>query len=288
MSRRIGVFGNCDTGGISASLKLLLKQDNIQPLVLPKDADARHKWSSSLKERIDILLVNNSQMHIHKAALQDIGVDIVVYPQIIFRAFHPDLYYVGRTSTNSVINPSYNSAICIWCYLSGVPADRVATLFNREVFAALGYFDVWDGCVEELRQRFVNTGFDFRPFFLAVKRTGAFMHSVDHPKATALIALAKSIAIKLGAAESIREIPVPISDSLANLDWPIYPDIGEYYGIRGLYVWKEGVEYLTLHSYIDAAYQKYSKLELKKEDMFYGPPSFRKQLDAVLGAGVGA
>ena len=286
MSRRIGVWGACDTGGVSAALQILLKGDTVSALIQPDgDEEEKRLWVDSLPQHFDVLLISLSRQIPRRPAGQDDGApQIVRFPVIHFNAFHPDLTYVGRLTDNTLIQPDYHSGICVWSFVNGLPADRTVELFKGDIFEALNYFDGWDASVAALQTEFVKCGLDFRLFLQKVKRNGAFMHSFNHPKAATLITLAKCIAIKLGEPEAVMEVPVYFVDGLAHLDWPVYPEIGEHYGVETLYRWTNGNDAQDLTEYVAAAFDRYKELNLKRDEIFYNQ---RDKLDAVLRPLVG-
>jgi hypothetical protein len=270
--RRIGIWGTCDTAGMLAALRALLRRDKVFSVgSMPDDAGERDKWVQWIAESFDFLLVPISrEIPAPLDELQGNGLSIIRYPSIFFKAFHPDLTYVGRNTTGGLVEPHYNSALCVWSFVNDVPASRAAKLFSGDVFAELGYFDAWNSSVDALRLEFEKCDMDFRGFFLKVKRTGAFMHSFNHPKAATLVAVARCVAHGLGEPASVLETPVTIFDALAQWDWPIYPEIGEYYGLVTDYQWTIEGEVLGLESYIEYMYNIYGTLNLKKDNLFFG------------------
>lgn len=269
MHRRIGVWGICDTGGLTAVLRTVFPQDTIVPLI--ENVDITHSVG-----QLEILVTPFwRQASEGILEMERCGrLRIIRYPPVVFRAFHPDLFYVYRKSGHDLteITPPYNSGICAWCYFKGIPAERTTSLFTREVFSALGYFSQWDVSVANLKAEHEKCGFDFRSFYLKVKRHGAFMHSINHPKPVALIELGKQIAMKLGAPQEILDEPIEIVDALAHINWPVYPEIGEYYGLRTAYRWmpdQPEAPPLGLADFIEKSYRAYAELDLKYEDIFF-------------------
>jgi hypothetical protein len=277
--KRIGVWGACDTGGLSASLALLLHNYQVSALRPPTEEGLRNAWIESMRERVDILVVPISWqlpgwgLTFQLDVLRKAGLQVISYPLIVFGAFHPDMCFVYRGSLTSPIFPHYNSKIVAWSYANKVPIDQAATFFNESVFSLLGYFDAWNPEVSKLQLEFEKCNLDFQFFYWKVKRMGAFMHSFNHPKIQTIVALAKCITVKLvGRSEFITDTSLEIPDGLSHADWPIYPEIGERLSLRTSYRWsseKTGGASFTLPEYIHHAYSKYEEFGLDGSEMIY-------------------
>src|SRR5690606_23883092 len=118
---------------------------------------------------------------------------VLQVPAIGFSAFHPDLCYVRNDRTNALTSQHYNSAIAAWAYLRGVDGAEARRLFNRRSYRELGYFDQWQPSRDFLERSFKYSRLQdiFSDFFLHVQRQGMFMHSINHPKISALEQLGK-------------------------------------------------------------------------------------------------
>ncbi len=283
MAIRIGVLGNCDTGGVSYALRAMLSEHEVIAFTPPGKADERDAWYAELPTKSDVILVNNSVFKGTARPLLEPSLDkIQRYPMSQFAAFHPDCCYVGVKATKLLIFPAYNSAICVAGYVRGLTQAQVYDLFCADVFDKLGYFDGWDPSVAHMQAEFTECAMDFRPFYLKVKRLGAFMHSMNHPKAETLITLARFLALGFGASKEVLEMPVALSDGLAGLDWPLYPEIGEVYGLRGSYSWKMAGELVDLRSFIARSFERYAELGLTAEGVFFGHHDFHTRFGNLL------
>lgn len=290
MAIRIGVFGNCDTGGMSYALRAMLPGHQIKALTPPGPAAERDAWFADLSNQHDILLVNNTVFKGGaRIALEPSLERIRRYPTSRFAAFHPDCCYVWVKSRGGPIFPAYNSAICLAGFVRGLSQAQVIELFTGEVFEKVGYFDAWNSSVKHMQEEFADCGMDHRPFHLKVKRLGAFMHSMNHPKIEAIVTMARFVALQLGAKAEVLERPVTMPDSLAGLDWPLYPEIGEIYGVRGGYTWKIDGELLDLERFVAYSFARYTELKLKIGDVSFHDDSFHEQFAAILNErGIGS
>ncbi len=293
MPRRIGVLGACEASEMALSLRQLLTADKVEAVPWPAgDPAAKLPWFMSAHQQFDMLVINHLGLqHIASLdAVKETGIQCVIYPHIHFHAFHPDLTYVARTvDGRQELLPDYHSAICVGAFVQGLPAEKTVSLFNRDVFAALGYFDQWNDSVSLLQQRFEQYGVDFRKFLLRVKRRSPFMLSTDHPKIAAVSAVAARVAIDLlGEPESLADRPVYIGDHLSGLYWPVYTEIGAFYGSRTCYEWERDGRVVDLPGYVDVVYRKYTELGVKAGELSFGRAGFRERLDAAMQGRVAA
>ena len=95
------------------------------------------------------------------------------------------------------------------------------------------------------------------------------MYSINHPKATLLIWLAKLIAIRLGHSDSVWRKEIPINDALAlEAIWPVYPEVAYELSVPGSYTWKIGGKVIEgLREYVEFAYTSYSISGISPSDI---------------------
>ena len=271
-TRTIVVSSNCQTGGVAAALQEIFWKDKVLAVPHVNHADEQileylsnaDIWVSSGKfELIQKSLTMNPKLVLHKI------------PSISFRAFHPDLVYANRISTSKLIFTSsdYQSAICVWAYKNGLEIADTVALFTSKVFYELGYFSMWKTSIDNLSQTFKSFNLDLGLFLPFIIRQGLFMYTSNHPKVYALIRLAKIIALRIGANESILEKDINISDGLASLTvWPIYPEIAEFYALGGgSYDWRISPKKKIsgLKEYIEESFNSYQKQGIERHDIKY-------------------
>ena len=169
----------------------------------------------------------------------------VLFPTIVFSAFHPDMVYAGRIEDLSDLKLArsplgqYHSAIALCAHRLGLDAARAAGLFREDVFRHLGYLDHWDLAVGELSGSAAALGFGLEREISRWSRRGAFMHVVNHPKAFVIGDLARRLMTESGLSPEAVEIEDYIGDELArDVVWPVYPPIAEVYGLTGSYLFK--------------------------------------------------
>jgi hypothetical protein len=262
---------------------MLLPGKPIVPLQAPSTPAEREAWVSELGQKADIILVNDVVADGPLKPLLASKMDILKpYPAMFFSAFHPDCCYVGIKATNQLITPHYNSFICLSSFVRGLPQAETVRLFSRDAYARLGFFDAWDRSVDELQRRFTACGMEFRPFFLKLKRQGAFMHSINHPKIGMVGTLARFLALSLSGDPDVLDKPLPLTDGLAAVDWPLYPEIGEIYGVHGAYSWRGPDRLIGVEEYVAQSYARYTELGLTKDSVYFGHPEFQKNFTALV------
>jgi hypothetical protein len=272
-ARMIIVSGNCQSVGVAGVLQQCFAEDTVIPVMfMPSSDEATMADFIAKLEQADIWV---SQWEpewvtkLHDGFKKRLGVHFLRMPSIVFHAFHPDLCYARNAESGVLTNHHYNSAIAAWAYNQGMETRDTARLFNREVYGRLGYFQHWDRETQALRQAFNDCGLDFARYFLATKRTGVFMHSVNHPMLHAVDALAKSVAVKLGAPDSVFEWDFKDNDTLIDTIWPLYPEIADHYSLTGgSYHWKlRGLWIRGLENYLDWVFQEYRSQQIPKKSL---------------------
>ncbi len=192
---------------------------------------------------------------------------LIQYPVIRFHAFHPDLVYVAKNSTNRLI-PNYHSALIVWGYVNGIDPVDIAAQFTNDVYAEAGYYDYWDTWAKKLEIEFESCGLSFRDFILAAKREGVFMYTFDHPKPSALAILTKLIGRKLGAPDQTIPRYLDIDDHLHGSSWPCYPEIARSYLTEGSFLWQIDGRFLNLREFIDLSYERCRAENLQRDDYY--------------------
>jgi hypothetical protein len=166
----------------------------------------------------------------------------------------------------------------------------VPALFTPAHFEALGYFHRWAGAVDYLAKRFAAAGWQeaFLPFLQRVQRSGAFMHSMDHPRANTLVELARAVARSLGARPHDLEADVVVCDVLAAYGWPLYPPVAEALGLEGgRYHWRSGPQcFAGLPEFVAHSYQLCGSEAWQRGPLRAGQFDFAL-FDRVLGPSVG-
>lgn len=292
VTQGIVVSSNCQTNGLAAVLRRIFPHSDVVSVPLLGTLDQAVQQPQLLKALSNASLwltftpkdVSDQVL----AQLEGRRPQVLQIPAIGFSAFHPDLCYVRNERTGALTVQHYNSAIAAWAYMRGVDRSDARRLFNRRSYRELGYFDQWGPSREFLERSFKYCRLQdcFEPFFLHVQRRGVFMHSTNHPKIAVLEQLGKLLALKLVPERDVRAIELEVHDELADVSWPLYPDIAEQLALPGgNYIWRFSARevYEGIDDYLDYCYRSYEAQSLEPGHMTILHRNL-EQLDTVLGA----
>jgi hypothetical protein len=275
--KRICVTSNCQTAGLAAALQELLPEVQVEALALtqPSLAEFARDYGPKIQSADAWLaLTGNDWVQRLLEKIPGLEARCLRVPAVAFTAFHPDLCYAWNRETKSLTQAAhYNSLIGVWGYKRGLTAQATARFFTREVFAALGYFDHWGRCVDQLRWQFDHSVLKghFDAFFLKLKRTGCFMHSINHPRLPVMTGMAEILVGKLGLEPTPGAHLDALPDALQSMIWPVYPEIAEHHGLKhGAYNWRFDMHRSKvihgLESYLERIFASYRAQGLNRDN----------------------
>jgi len=170
----------------------------------------------------------------------------VEIPAFTFTGYHPDCCYVaadGEHITDGVVGP-YHSMIALAGYKEQIGPAATARFFTDRIYRQAGYYGLWEEQRAERIRGFANLGYDISGVFRKAGRGRSFMHTIDHPDIVLMMELAKVVLRKLDRPYR-EDAPLPV-DVLANVTWPVYPEVGEQFGVAGAYRFRPIDRYMTL------------------------------------------
>jgi len=187
--------------------------------------------------------------------------DHVDVPCFNFTGYHPDCCYVsaaGERIQDGLIGP-YHSMIALAGYKEQIGPEATARFFNDRLFEQAGYYRQWLAQRDRMIARFAEYGWDISGVFRKAGRGRSFMHTVDHPDIVLFIELAKVILRRLER-PCREDASLPI-DTLAEVSWPVYPEVGERLGIAGSYRFRPAHRYdaLDLAEYLEEAFGSFGR-----------------------------
>lgn len=191
---------------------------------------------------------------------------IVLFPNIVFSGFHPDMTYaVGETNTGkreTILGPmySYHSAIALQCYKLGIPLADTLTFYNAYVFGKLGFFEQWETARQELLDEGTRAGLPLHELFEKWSRRGHFMYSFNHPELHVVADVVRSVLKTIGIPAVSGNPDQYLNDPLRAMPiWPIYPEIGLRHGIPGDYtfIFNHSSAKLSLEDFVRRTYETY-------------------------------
>jgi hypothetical protein len=301
---RIAVIGNCQSYGVAYAMKLLDPSATVDHFSAIGKSRATVKFFAKTLEAYDHVFSHEFPPgHLKGGGIDELRghfSGLTLFPAITFQAFHPDLIYLvdethGYAQLHGPLGP-YQSALGVFAYRNGLSPDEALGLFNRNVFEAVGYLNVWDSAATELIT-YAKKNFDIDLSFelLTWARRGVFMYSSVHPKGFVLFDLAKKLFAKAGLRGRELDIDYYSIHDLARSEiFPIYPPIAEAFGVPGSYLFKlqnhhlsAGVGgFLNLPQYLSACYKIYrgarpSQLSHARVDGWLNDATFSRQLVAL-------
>jgi hypothetical protein len=270
MLQRILVSSDCQTAGITASLMQLLDHAEIVPLPFLSDWGAMRVDEVFTQQlaQCDVWVVDHEAFTAGQfQGAEKLPTRIVRLPRIRFNAFHPDLIYLRCGIGGPVVSPHYQSAIIANAWKHGLSVEQTRHLFNPDVYAKLGYHQFWDRAVARLQARFCASGLDFSKFFLPLKRQGVFMHSVNHPRPTALVLLGRLIANQITGDPGVFHRHVEIADTLFRDIWPVYPGVGDSLSVCTSLIWKHDDKSYQIEDFIALCFEQFNALDIEPDHL---------------------
>jgi len=265
------IFGNCQIGSLADSIEILVEGSKCDRVLASNEpAILKSELHDAASAGHELVLIHDSVQNIIDINPELQGIlpaSAVLIPTITFSAFQPDIQYAfaeGRVMKNG-LKSDWNSRILLWAYVNGLSHIEARQIFCEEVYEALGYFDEWNVSEQILESAFERCGFDYRRWMRAVQRSGAFMYGINHPVLLGLTNLGAQIAERhFGATSSrVEEINSQITDHLAHIVWPVYPEIGDRLGLDGSMNWQVGAETANLDTFIAKCFSGWDSVDLK-------------------------
>lgn len=272
---RIAVVGNCQSFGVAYAMKVLDPSATVDHFSAISRARATMGLFARTLETYDYVFSHEFlDGHVRgggSAELKERLPKTVLFPAIAFAAFHPDLIYIHDLSrlNGFVFGPigPYHSALALFAYRKGLTLEEANALFNENVYAALGYMDVWNDAARELIES-AKTRFDFdlSTELLNWSRRGVFMYSSVHPMSFVLFDVARKLMENVGLKPRAGNFSYYDIHDLARAEiFPVYPPIGKVFGVPGGYLFKMQNhhlsttvgDFLTLPQFLFACYKVY-------------------------------
>jgi hypothetical protein len=125
----------------------------------------------------------------------------------------------------------------------------------------VGYFDLWVPQRDRLAALFERSGLRIGPALRRLSHGESFMFTINHPKITFLFEVARLILQAKG--EPAHEGSWPPPETLADTQWPIYPEVGERLGLSGGYAFKPANEHkpIDLHEFLARSHEAFAAWE---------------------------
>jgi len=209
------LFGNCQILSLEKILNTICANAVIETVrvdeLIISEKPSHKKMREKVHHRIksaDIFLIQNSS-HAHKVIdLADkYNKEYVLYPNIIFKGFHPDCIYINDGQLKSPIG-QYHSRIIASSFMVGLDMDQCHRLFAAPFYNSLGYNRIMNSSKVYMDIKFEEANISTHLLEKWMTYPN-FMHSPNHPKLHIL-------------EELIREVLKNLPLSFRNLDTTKY------------------------------------------------------------------
>jgi hypothetical protein len=200
---------------------------------------------------------------------------LIPIPYLLFTAFHPDLTYCqSKIDSTKYTVPNYNSKIILFSFENNLNISQTLSLFNENIFKKLGHFNQWDSEPRSLKNNFLRADIgstEFDKFFNIIKRSGVFMHAINHPSIYMTIELTRILVNKIDPNIIFDDYTYNIPDVLINnYVFPVYPEIAEKFSLRGNYSWSiANKNFNNLKSFIEFSFESYIDQKFNPNDLSY-------------------
>lgn len=193
----------------------------------------------------------------------------VFLPSFDFFGYHPDSIFLLGISSPLELGVIH-SRIAVSSFIAGLSESDAISLFNKDHFERLGYFDVFNTCRSEMFEKFDKHDIDLRQQFKCWSENGNFLYTVNHPHTTVFFDIA-CIAMKNHFTELLTDEVVAtarksVDDYMGEgLVWAMFPEVAANLGVaHSPEKWrtsaireKEG-KYLDLRDLVSRSFQIYS------------------------------
>jgi hypothetical protein len=235
MAMRIGVLGRGQVHGLAAALRALLPEaDVVHFETAPTlDADA----AEAVLAHCDHVVAHALPASWGKLAARSLAAHVTrlhVLPEVNFAGFHPDSIAIeaggkrlqGPTGT-------LHSRIAVLGYLGDLSETQTVSLYNRLVFARLGYLRAYAEQSARLGARFAAARIELAPLLAGWAARGCFMHAPDRPKIRVLLDLARTACAMMGVEPAPKlAAAIALPDVLSGGEThPLLPDIAAAAGV---------------------------------------------------------
>jgi hypothetical protein len=252
------LVSNCNTFGLANSMTLLSNYFHLDFVDVWQFRQNLEKYKNDIP-RYNRVVINPEAEHSDFDFSTVENVNRI--PTLDFDAYHPDICYLNaRNQRLHGPTGAYHSMLVLAAFEQGLTVEQTRALFRRDIFERSGFFSRWPSARERLIKTFALYGLDVAGPFRTWSRGDAFMHALGHPKARPIHDIARTFLETCGI-ETDRADVIPHDTLVEGACMPVYPEIGEVYGVRGSYTFKVQGEYrlLSLNAFIAASFALYSQ-----------------------------
>ncbi len=235
---KIGILSSSQHEGLRVALGALVPDAQIVSFdvgAVLRDAAARTAIAALLPGCDHVLTVPlpSSYGPLGTASLRETLPRVHLMPSLHFAGFHPDGVTI-KLDHDLVGGPTghSHSRIAVAGFLAGLTPRETADLYNRLVFARLGYLNRFAEQRALLIERFAPYGIALEAPFEAWLARGCFMHDIGHPRMRVMLDLARAACGLMSVVADSGVEEQALTDPLAALAiHPVFPDIAAAIGV---------------------------------------------------------
>lgn len=272
----ITIIGGCQVTGLAAATRALLPEATVIAFHVGADQASSVANVAAALDGSDLVLSQfdetDARQSLRPNTIRARGLKLISIPVMVFPGFHPDMIYIvwGNGSLLRCQQSDYHSRITAAGFRLGLGQEQVFRLFNGYVFAALRYYDVFDAASVVLIEQFQKFGYDLRhlmPRWIA--HSGAFMHTINHPKVVVLADLCTVALKKAGFVADTALLASQPEDNLENdFVGAIFSQVARRAGVEASGAYQRAISVLqpgqsrqiSLRDHIAASYAGYRNL----------------------------
>jgi hypothetical protein len=234
---RLAVIGNCQAAPLAHCLRKANPKLEVSVILATglMNPAARRQVKERLHSADVILAQPGGGGKFGSAALTAKFKNVLLYPKMTFYGFHPDFIFL-RSADGKLVRSAcglYHSKIVAVAFSMGLTEARADKLLNAFVFSRFGYFAKFAPWKRIFLDRAAAIGYDLAADFDAWLKSGAFMHTLNHPTVRVLASVASQIMRKAGI-EQIHS-PAEAYDPLARAtQLPVYTEIARTIGVEAI------------------------------------------------------
>ncbi|SFV08284.1 hypothetical protein SAMN02799631_04706 [Methylobacterium sp. 174MFSha1.1] len=269
---RIGFIGSCQVAGMKATAEKLLPSalidaQHIHVTMRPEDVreHVRH---------FDVVITqvgdgDADMPYLRASSLTSPTLKAVYLPTFVFSGLHPDMAYIA--DHGKVVHGAHSdmhSIIGAACFLAQLSEARAAKLFNKYIFAELGYFAEYEVSYRFMRETYAAAGYDVDGLVeRLLAESGAFMHTINHPSIQIIAELTTQALKKAGIVAPDVAVPTDVHDALKeHFVGPVFPPLARSIGLAGSTTYLKPAQSgddreIGLEEYLKRSYEIYRSVD---------------------------
>jgi hypothetical protein len=272
---RIVILANNQHAGLAAALRALLpaaRIDDFNLANLAADGPARRLAIEAVGAANHVVSHDATSQFgpLSTAALRSARRPLHLLPAFRFTGFHPDTVTITLDG-RELDGPTglLHSRTAVASYMAGLTVAETAEMYNRLVFARLGYFEAFDAQRARLIKTFAVYGYDLVPAFAGWIKAGCFMFDATRPRMRVLLDIGRLLCGRIGIDPADGATEATVQNPLAGAPMqPLFADIAARIGVspegsfRGPAPSGARPPLLSLDDFIAASFAQYKRVPL--------------------------